>query len=154
ATAVARRVTERLEGTYTDGHRLLTATSTFDATAGDFNLGTGFSGNDNAAVFQRLSTLVKEQGPYTVDLGALADLGFEPDETVQLVDVLVQLGHLDSKLTVPENRVAYFADRYNVLDFTLPGLEDFASDIFFVLHDTATEISAATTEIEATLDAM
>ena len=95
--------------------------------------------------------MLAEQQPYQLDPQALADLDLEPDEVDELVGVLALAGDLSAELTVPEDRVAYFVDVRHALEFTVEGFEDYARDVFFLLHAVAKELSLGTAEILARL---
>ncbi|MFI6323786.1 hemopexin repeat-containing protein [Nonomuraea sp. NPDC050556] len=98
----------------------------------------------------RLLAIEAEQRPYRLDLAALGALGFTEEEQQGLVAMLIGGGDLDEGLAVPEDRLAFFSRPTNVLDFYLPGLEDFIPDVFGLLHAVATELLAGVAEIEAT----
>ncbi|MGH3568799.1 MAG: hemopexin repeat-containing protein, partial [Pseudonocardia sp.] len=113
-----------------------------------------FSAADCAALGHRIATILAEQQAYRIDVAAFADLRFDADEIPLLLDLLVAAGHLDPELTIPEDRVAWFATATNALGFTVPGLEDYSTDIFGVLHGVAGELTAALAEITATVTAL
>ncbi|OLB74337.1 MAG: hypothetical protein AUI14_23830 [Actinobacteria bacterium 13_2_20CM_2_71_6] len=87
--------------------------------------------------------------------GRLTDeaVGFLEDPRDRLVGSLVAAGDLAEDLTVAEDRLAYFGYVHHALDITLPGLEDFSRDVFFLLHRPATETTAAVGEISAAVTA-
>nr|WP_062339390.1 hemopexin repeat-containing protein [Herbidospora sakaeratensis] len=95
-----------------------------------------------------------EQRPYRLDLEAIAALGFTGEESDALVALLTGRGDLDGRLAVPADRLAFFVRPHNVLAFDLPGLDDYAAEVFALLGAVAVEISAGTAEIEATLAAV
>ena len=106
----------------------------------------------DATICQRIASVLVEQQPYHLDPQALLDLDLEPDDVDELAARLALAGDVSADLTVPEDRVAYFLDIRHALDFTVEGYEDYAKDIFFLLHTVATQISAATSEIIARLE--
>lgn len=108
---------------------------------------------DFPAAEARARAIIAEQRPYQLDLEALAELGFTEQERDGLVAMLVDGGDLDEWLAVPQDRLDFFARRTNVLDFDLPGMEDYTADVFALLHAVAIELLAAVAEIEATLAA-
>ncbi|MBT2233166.1 hemopexin repeat-containing protein [Nonomuraea sp. NEAU-A123] len=142
--AIAQRVIDALEGTYTHKGRLLDE-------AAEIDLGDGFRPAEQAIVAGRIAEILKDEQPYRLDLQAVTELGFDDDERVRLVRVLVAAGHLDEELAVPEDRIGYFRNVGNALGFELPGLEDYAKELFFLLHPVAKELAAAINEITDTL---
>ncbi|GAB1823866.1 Tc toxin subunit A-related protein [Herbidospora sp. RD11066] len=150
--AMATRVVLRLEGPITrDGRILEELRSELDDAEGTIDLGEGFTAGDGELVFERVAALTRAQSAYRIDLNALTELGFDDDERSRLVEMLIDGGHLTASLAVPEARLGYFRQVTSALDFTLPGVDDYAKDVFFVLHATAKEQVAAIMEIAATL---
>ncbi|MFL6129184.1 MAG: hemopexin repeat-containing protein, partial [Mycobacteriales bacterium] len=142
--AVARAVMDALDGTYLADGRV-------PAGAGDPPAVPGMTEAENATVSARISTILDEQRPYRLDLDALADLGFGLEDAEQLVSQLIEAGDLTEELAVPADRLAHFGYVHNAVGFRLPDLEDFSTDVFFLLHAVATELTAATTEITGAL---
>ncbi|GAA3573423.1 hypothetical protein GCM10022419_062990 [Nonomuraea rosea] len=152
--AAAQRAADLLDGVHLADDRILPSSQAFFADpAGRLEL-TGFTAAENSAIFQRIATALSDARPYRVDPAAAAELGFDADEQAQLVVRLVDAGHLTPELGIPEHRLGYFAEVYNALDFVLPGLEDFAKDVFFLLHAVAVRTNAAIAEIITKLEAL
>ncbi|MFC4118573.1 hemopexin repeat-containing protein [Nonomuraea zeae] len=143
--AVAQRVMEALEGVYLSDGRVA-------ADLAELTLDDRFTAAETATVAARIAECVADERPYRLDLGRVADLGFDEEEQDALVENLVAAGHLDERLAVPRTAVGYFRNPGNAVGFVLPGLEDFAKDLFFLLHAVAVEIAAATSEITAALE--
>ncbi|MFG1682588.1 hemopexin repeat-containing protein [Nonomuraea sp. NPDC049269] len=99
----------------------------------------------------RIHAIELEQRPYRVDPAAVDRLGLKPVERDALLDLLVDRGDLDENLTVPRERLDFFAWPTNVLNFHLPGMEDYSGDVFDLLHPVAVELEAGTEEIDWTL---
>ncbi|GAA0985505.1 hypothetical protein GCM10009555_061050 [Acrocarpospora macrocephala] len=95
-----------------------------------------------------------EQRPYRLDPDAVAALGFTEEETEGLLGLLARRGDLDDRLAVPAGRLAFFVRPYNVLAFGLPGMDDYAAEVFALLSSVAVEISAGVEEIGETLAAV
>ncbi len=151
-TAMAARVVRRLEGPITRGGRIHEELrAELDDADGTVDLGEGFTDGDGELVFERVVALTRAQAPYRIDLAALGELGFDDDERPRLVEMLVEAGHLTPSLAIPEARLGYFRQVTSALDFTLPGVDDYAKDVFFVLHATAKEQLTAIAEIAAGL---
>ncbi|MEV4316133.1 hemopexin repeat-containing protein [Actinocrispum sp. NPDC049592] len=106
-----------------------------------------FSDTDLATITQRIAAVLTEQQPYRLDLDAVADLGFDADESERLVAILEARDDIDEELAVPEDRLAWFATAANAVGYTIEGLTDYQTDIFFLLHTAAREMIAARTEI-------
>ncbi|BCY09025.1 hypothetical protein L3i22_041130 [Actinoplanes sp. L3-i22] len=115
------------------------------------DLGAGFTDGEQRTVFDQIATVLDDQRPYRISGEALAELGLTGDEQDQLVAQLTGMGLLDEARAVAPDWLAYFGNAGNALDFALPGLEDYRTDIFFVLHAVAGEQQAAITEIGARL---
>ncbi|GLW09367.1 hypothetical protein Misp01_44960 [Microtetraspora sp. NBRC 13810] len=143
----AQRAADLLDGVHLADDRVPRSSLAFFADpAGRLEL-TGFTAAENSAIFRRIATSLADHRPYRLDPAASAEFGLDPDEQAQLVVRLVQAGHLTPELGVPEHRLGYFAEVYNALDFVLPRLEDFAKDVFFLLHAVAVRTNAAIAEI-------
>ncbi len=106
-----------------------------------------FSDTDLATITQRIASVLTEQQPYRLDLDAVAELGFDADEAERLVAILEARDDIDEELAVPEDRLAWFATAANAVSYTIEGLTDYQTDIFFLLHTAAREMTAARTEI-------
>ncbi|HZB29592.1 MAG TPA: hemopexin repeat-containing protein, partial [Streptosporangiaceae bacterium] len=121
---------------------------------GTLDLGPGFSAADRAQAYTRIFRVLGDQAPYRVAPAALGDLGLTDAERDALLAHLVGSGDLTDRHCVAAARLGYFANADNSLDFALPGMEDFAHDVFFLLHDAAVELTAAVTEVTGTLTAL
>ncbi|GAA0398106.1 hypothetical protein Acor_34780 [Acrocarpospora corrugata] len=146
--AMAQRVVERLEGTATEEGRVREdVRDLFTDPDGWLDLGEGFTGDDGALVYGRIAAIVRAQAPYRLDLAAVTELGFDEEELTLLVAMLADAGHLNPALGVPQERLDYFRTVTNALDFTLPGVEDYSKDVFFLLHAVANELAAGVDEV-------
>ncbi|GAA0994539.1 hypothetical protein GCM10009555_087220 [Acrocarpospora macrocephala] len=150
---MGQRVAARLDGTVTEGGRIREEVrELFTDPEGWLDLGDGFTANDGTLVYRRIVSIMAGQAPYRLDLAAVTELGFDDEERALLVGMLVDAGHLDEALAVPEDRLAYFRTITNALDFTLPGVEDYNKDVFFLLHAVAKEFAAGVAEVVDRLD--
>ncbi|MFD1545963.1 hemopexin repeat-containing protein [Nonomuraea guangzhouensis] len=153
AEAVAgRRVLDRLADLCAEDGRL--PGDAVRHLAGEAPLGDGFTAAEQEIVAARVAAVVREAKPYRLDLEAVAELGFDPGESVRLVERLVAAGDLDGTLAVPAGRLAFFGNPGNTLGYALPGLEDYAKDVFFLLHRVAVELAAGIAEIVETLSGL
>ncbi|QQQ78159.1 hypothetical protein IOD16_06715 [Saccharothrix sp. 6-C] len=157
--ATARAVAEALAGTYLDDDVAPRETRAFFADPDNVVSLAGspwarlFSAGDLATITHRIATVLTDQRPYRFDLDAVAELGFDADETTRLVEVLVARGDLRDDLSVPADRLAWFATPSNALGYALPALEDYATDVFYLLHIAARELVAGVAEVTAALTA-
>ncbi|GIH23661.1 hypothetical protein Aph01nite_19710 [Acrocarpospora phusangensis] len=152
---MSQRVVDRLDGKVTtEGRVREDVRELFADPEGWLDLGAGFTEVDGTLVYQRVAAILRAQAPYRLDLAALTELGFDDEERALLVGMLIDAGHLDDALAVPEERLRYFRTITNALDFTVPGVEDYDKDIFFLLHAVATELSAGVAEVLDRLDAL
>ncbi|GLW07103.1 hypothetical protein Misp01_22330 [Microtetraspora sp. NBRC 13810] len=152
--AAAQRVVDALEGDYTDAGRVREdVRAVFEDPEGHLGLGEAFTAAEEATIRSRVAAILTEERPYRLDPAALTELGFDDEERPRLLARLAAAGHLGGGLSVPPDRLGYFANPGNALDFTLSGLEDYARDVFFLLHDVAGELSAGIAEITGTLEA-
>jgi hypothetical protein len=152
--AVARQVVAQLDGAVLVDNRVRDdLRASFLDPAEPPDLGTALPPGDEAVVTERIATILQEHAPYRVDTAAVADLGFDDTERADLVALLVANGDLTEELAVPHDRLDFFGTVHNAVGYPLPGLEDYATDVFFLLHSVATELSAGITEITASLTA-
>ncbi|MFI6323641.1 hemopexin repeat-containing protein [Nonomuraea sp. NPDC050556] len=112
---------------------------------------TDFTETERALVDDQLAVVKADEEPYTVSRDAVLDLGFDEEEADQLLAVLVDRGHLTDGRAVPWDRLDYFLNVNNALGFVLKDLEDFSTDVFFLVHTVAQELSAAVDEVVARL---
>jgi hypothetical protein len=150
--ALAARIVAELDGRCLIDGRVRDEVRAFFLDGGDqLGLWLDLDQGAEATICQRIASVLVEQQPYHLDPQALADLDFEPDEIDELIGLLALAGDLSADLTVPEDRVAYFVDVRHALEFTVEGFEDYAKDVFFLLHAVARELSLGTAEILARL---
>ncbi|MEV4899477.1 hypothetical protein AB0K48_60190, partial [Nonomuraea sp. NPDC055795] len=128
-----------------------TATTAGSATGLTAGLTAGFTAAEVATAGTRLEEIRAGQRPYRLDPAALAELGFDEGERDGLIGLLVERGDLDDGLAVPLDRLDFFGNVAAALGFTIEGLEDYAKDVFFLLHTAATETAAAMAEVGAAL---
>ncbi|MFI7454376.1 hemopexin repeat-containing protein [Nonomuraea sp. NPDC049714] len=143
---MAARVVRRLEREVLDEGR-----AGEEARNGVFDPGEGFTGEDGTLVSERIADITRALTPYRLDLDALTELGFDDDECSRLVAMLIDAGHLTETLSVPGRRLAYFRTVTSALDFSLPGVDDYAKDVFFLLHAVAKEQADAVAELTGAL---
>jgi hypothetical protein len=149
----SERVFAALDGGLLDDGRILDEEDFADP-EGTVDLGPGFSEADEAQVYTRIARILSDQAPYRVALSTLSDLGLTDPQRDALLTHLIDSGDLTDRHSVAEARLAYFANADNSLDYPLPGMEDYARDVFFVLHAAAVELAAAVTELTGTLTAL
>ncbi|HEY3006258.1 MAG TPA: hemopexin repeat-containing protein, partial [Kribbellaceae bacterium] len=144
--AVSHRVMSALDGRYTSDGRVIDE-ALFADPEGSLDLGPDFPSAEEDTVFRRIAAVLTEQQPYRLDPAAVTNLGFDDEERDRLLALLGEAGYVDDSLAVAEDRLGYFRNVNNAIEFTLPGLEDFSTDVFFLLHAVAAELGAAIAEI-------
>jgi hypothetical protein len=152
--SLAARIVAELDGTYLVDRRVPDDDELrlFFRDGGRLGLWLDLDAAAEATICGRIAAVLAAQQPYHLDLAALADLELEPGEVDLLVGALALAGDLSADLTVPYDRVAYFLDARHALEYTVEGFEDFAPDVFFLLHAVATELTQGTAEITARLE--
>lgn len=143
---MSERVLVALDGTYTDQGRVQDE-ALFADPAGELDLGLDFSAAERTAVFGRIVEVLDDQSAYRLVASDLADLGFDDGESEQVLAQLVEMGYLTEHLAVEDEWLPYFRNLDNAYSFALPDLADFSTDIFFLLHSVAGELTAARDEI-------
>ncbi|MFC4012712.1 hemopexin repeat-containing protein [Nonomuraea purpurea] len=149
----ARRVFAALDGVDLAGGRVVDP-SVFADPEGSVALGPHFSAADEQLVFDRIVRVLRDEAPYRLDPAALTRLGLTDEQRTALLGHLVQQGMITDRYAVPSARLGYFAGADNSLAFALPGMADYARDVFFLLHAVAKEQTAAVTEIVDRLAAL
>jgi hypothetical protein len=143
---VSQRVVTALDDTYTSGGRVIDE-ELFADPSGVLDLGPAFTPAEQDAIFSQITTALEDEKPYRLAPAALNDLGFTDEEREQLLDHLIESGFLTEGLAVAEEWLPYFRNVNNAHSFTMPGVEDFSTDVFFLLHTVAGELAAAVNEV-------
>jgi hypothetical protein len=149
--ATARRVADRLAEAHVRDGRITAETVALLADPSAVLSLDGFTDDENATIAYQLGVILADARPFRLDPAALGEVGFTVDERRRLLRQLIDAGHLTETLAVPAGRIEYFAYAPNAADYVLPGLADFSTDIFFLLHAVATELAGAAAEITAVL---
>ncbi|MEV6304895.1 hemopexin repeat-containing protein [Actinoplanes sp. NPDC051861] len=150
--AMGERVRAALEGTHTAGGRVLDE-SLFADPFGTLDLGPGFTAAELRVVHRRISQALADQEPYRLQAASLAGLGFTDDECDRLAAQLTEMGLLTAGRGLTPDWLPWFRAESNALDFVLEDLEDYQTEIFFLLHAVAIEQHAAVIEIGDSLAA-
>lgn len=106
-----------------------------------------FTGEELVAIEEQREVIAADQRPYLLDPESIGALGFSEEELDEARALLIERGYLDDAMAVPYERLGYFRNVGNALDFAPPELGDFAKDVFFLLHSVATALSGAVAEI-------
>ncbi|HWO67615.1 MAG TPA: hemopexin repeat-containing protein, partial [Umezawaea sp.] len=144
--AASHRVVAALEVDHLVGGRVRDEALLTDPSASP-SLDAVFTPVERATILGRLQVVLEDQEPYRVSTAAIVDLGFTDEEADRVLAWLVDAGHLVEGLVVAEDRLPYFRDVNSAHDFALPGLDDYAKDVFFLLHAAANEVAAAVAEV-------
>jgi hypothetical protein len=107
-----------------------------------FMLSSYFTTNDRAIVFHAIQENIITAKKYQFTAQALEDLNFDEAEQAEVIEVLTAAGYLYERSKLPWDRVGYFLNIDNALQFTLTGFEDYNKDIFFAIHAIAKTIDA------------
>jgi hypothetical protein len=148
--AVAQRVIDRLGTDYLRGNRIPEQQKAFfldRENLTDFVLGADISASDHALIFGQIATILADQQKYQLQLSALEELDFDANEIAELFETLRSMGDLTEALLLPHDKLDYFLNVKNALEFSIPAFVDFNKDIFFILHALAKECAAAIDEI-------
>ncbi|MFL6118537.1 hemopexin repeat-containing protein, partial [Actinophytocola sp.] len=143
---VSRRVLAALDGDYLADGRVLDE-ELFADPDGALDLDPEFTTAEQETIFAQLQVVLEDEKPYRLAPSALSGLGFDAEQRDLVRAYLVESGILTDGLAVAEEWLPYFRNVNNVHGFTLPGLADFATNVFFLLHAVAVELAAAVTEI-------
>ncbi|HEY3608789.1 MAG TPA: hemopexin repeat-containing protein [Pseudonocardiaceae bacterium] len=143
---MSRRVVTGLDGAYTADGRVLDE-ELFADPSGSLDLGPAFTTVEQGAVFSQITVVLEGEKPYRLAPAALTDLGFTAEERDRLQADLIDAGFLIEGFAVAEEWLPYFRNVNNAHTFTLPGLADFSTDVFFLLHTVAGELAGAVNEV-------
>ncbi|MCS7477877.1 hemopexin repeat-containing protein [Umezawaea endophytica] len=149
--AATGRVLTALEGRHLAEGRVVDE-ELFTGPEGTPDLGGEFPAAERDTVVRQIRVALADERPYRLDPAALSALGFTAEERDGLLAHLVESGHLTEGLAVTERRLPYFRNVTNAHDFALPGLEDYAKDVFFLLHAAADAVAQAVSEVLDRLD--
>jgi hypothetical protein len=119
-----------------------------------FALGSYFTANDAAVIFNVIQTIIKTAKKYQFNPQVLEELDFDWEEQDELIDILESTGHLLTRTELPWEKVSYFLTIDNALEFTITGFEDYNKDIFFALHAIAKIIDTDVQEIATQFQAL
>lgn len=117
----------------------------------NFILSYYFDGVNGEAVFNRVAEIIETSSKYHFSTAALESLNFDLDELDELIEGLLELNAIDQNWKIPTEQVEYFLNADNALTFNVDGFEDYAKDIFFILHEVAKAVKAGWDSIDETL---
>jgi|GEM_PF-2546508 len=149
-STVSRQIVADQIYTYLDEHYLENgvlvdaAVSFFTAedNAPELNLGHYFDENARIIVFKAIHQIVQTFQSYRVDLNDFAELGLAEEEVWELIGQLSEKDYVNADGSLSTEQVKYFLNIHNALDIALAEFEDFAKDIFFILHALAKNVDA------------
>lgn len=118
-----------------------------DENALQFNLGNYFDQQANAIVFAAVQRIIVNSQKYRINEFDLQDFDFEQSDLEDISRQLHSLGFTENDGSLSSQKISYFLNINNALDFQLEGFQDYNKDIFFVIHAIAKEIDAARYEI-------
>ena len=112
-----------------------------------FTLPRYFDSGAHTVVFKAIQQLITLSQAYRLHLDSFVDLGFSEDEVQNLIDLMIEQGYVSKAGTFSTSQADYFLNINNALVIDLPGYEDFAKDIFFVVHALAKKIQATVQDL-------
>ncbi|HEU5102570.1 MAG TPA: hemopexin repeat-containing protein, partial [Roseiflexaceae bacterium] len=154
--AVAQQVLDRLAAEHLVNNRIAKEQAAFfldRENVATFALAGDISAADHALIFDQIGAILGDLQRYQMPLSALEELDFDADETAELLETLTAGGYLTAALLLPEDKISYFLNVNNALEFSIRAFTDYNKDIFFILHAVAKETAAAMDEIVAQIRA-
>jgi hypothetical protein len=106
-----------------------------------------FEPNHNRLVFERLRAIAQTTDQYRLTNDLFEAFKFDQAEIDDVITVLITHGYLTETRQLPADKLEYFLNIHNALEFTVPAFEDYNKDIFFGLHEMAKRLDQATQEI-------
>ncbi len=147
---------EDLQGDYLDGNTLIDETKGFFLDTDNQSklvLGYYFEEATGTAVFQRMQDIIEIAKIYQFTDAPLIDLKFTISEINELLDLLIDSNLLTYSRHIPVDKIDYFINSDNAIEFSLENFEDFNKEVFFLLQSVAKETKAAHQQIsDAILD--
>ncbi|MEM9218659.1 MAG: hemopexin repeat-containing protein [Cyanobacteria bacterium P01_F01_bin.150] len=106
-----------------------------------------FEATHNRVVFERVCSIIQTADQYRLTNTPFEAFKFERSEIDELVDILIFTGYLTEEYQIPADKLPYFLNINNALEFTVQAFEDYNKDIFFLLHAIAKQVDQSAKEI-------
>ena len=117
----------------------------------EFTVAPHFTQQDNQVVFNAIAEIINDSQQYQFTTEGLSEWNFDSEEEAELIETLVEEGFLVEGKYIPEDKIDYFLNVNNALEFYIDKFEDYNKDIFFVIHFIAKRINNAIQEIDGKL---
>lgn len=114
----------------------------------EFTVNSHFDEQKNEVVFNAIAEMITDSQQYQFTTAALDEWNFDRVEEVELIETLEEAGFLLEERYIPEDKIDYFLNVNNALEFNLDKFEDYNKDIFFTIHFIAKTINNAIQEID------
>ncbi len=118
----------------------------------DFRLAAYFDPAANEAVFDAVWGFLAAAEKYQLTEAALEELGLDAGMRAEIFEDLADRERILPNGMIPAEKLSYFLNINQALQFVVEGFEDYSKDIFFALHNVARETDAAIKEIGAKLE--
>ena len=99
-----------------------------------------FEGSAQTVVFKAVQQVIARAQAYRLHQGSFTELDLTVTEESDLLYLLADRDYISEDGTLTSQQVAYFLNINNALEIALPAYDDFAKDIFFIIHDLAKQI--------------
>ena len=154
---VSKWAYEDLQGDYLYGEYLLPESRDFfmeDANQSKLILGYYFENEVRATLFRRMQQIIKQYEKYQLTDQPLIEMKFYPTEINELINLLISQKMLTTARQIPVDKIDYYLESNNALNFNIEGFEDFRKEIFFLLQGIAKHTIAARQKIQKTLSSL
>ena len=151
ATAVSRWVYEDLQGSYLDGKLLQPQAGAFfkeEKNRDGFSLRPYFDANKATIIFDHIAGIINYADNYRLKDEKLAALDFNADEIRGLKLLLEEIDVIDGNSILLSDRLPFFLMPENAATFSVPGFEDYDTEIFFELYDIAKAIDGTVKAVD------
>ena len=151
ATAVSRWVYEDLQGSYLDGKLLQPGAGAFfkeEKNRDSFSLRPYFDANKATIIFDHIAGIINYADNYRLKDEKLAALDFNADEIRGLKQLLEEIDVIDGNSILLSDRLPFFLIPENAATFSVPGFEDYDTEIFFELYDIAKAIDGTVKAVD------
>ena len=108
-----------------------------------FTVSPYFTDQDTEVIFNTIAKVIKHFRQYQFTPEMFEALNFSQEEQQELFHILDYYGFLAEDRYIPADKIDYFLNVNNALEFTLFKFEDHNKDVFFALHGVAKRINAA-----------
>ncbi|AOX01248.1 hypothetical protein BJP34_18990 [Moorena producens PAL-8-15-08-1] len=151
ATAVSRWVYEDLQDSYLDGKVLEPGAGAFfkeESNRENFSLRPYFDVSQATIIFDHIAGIINYADNYHLKDENLADLNFTAEEIRGLKEVLEEIDVIDGNSMLLAEWLPFFLVPENAATFSVPGFEDYDTEIFFQVYDIAKAIDGTVKAVD------